>query len=146
MGPLPPAYDGTGPVELVMTDANVVMAFDDDVETLEVWLRDAEGGWTRSLRMPSMLMTGLVTTGMLVVAAGQRAYPGEESWPRILVSTDGGVTWDPDLSWSGARGGCTRDLATDGTRLVLFGCAEGAPTLWHADVPTSAAGVPLVAR
>jgi hypothetical protein len=145
IGPLPPEYEGTGPVELVTTDANVVMAFDDEAETLEVWLRGADGAWTQTLHEPSILMTGLVAAGTLVIVTGQRYDPGSDSWPRIIVSTDGGASWDPDLSWSGVPGGCVHEPAADGTRLVLLSCDDGrdtdpepgTTTLWYADVPST---------
>jgi len=148
MGPLPPGYNGLGPTGLVIAQDRVVVAFDAEhhANTLEVWVREGPGAWMRTLHEPYTTANALVATGALVVASGRSYDNGLEDWPRIFVSTDGGATWDPELSWTGARGGCTRDLATDGAELVLFGCYEGAPTLWHADVPTSAGREPLVAR
>jgi hypothetical protein len=146
MGPLPPGYRGGGSLGLVTADDRVVVSFDAEgplPNTLEVWIRDVDGGWTRSLHEPRTTTDALVAAGQLVVTAGRSYDSVLEDWPRILVSTDGGASWDPDLSWSGARGGCTRDLATDGTRLVLFGCYDGAPTLWYADVPATAVPSPV---
>jgi hypothetical protein len=148
MGPLPFGYKEGPSLGLVTADDRAIVSFDAEGpsgNTLEVWLRDHAGSWTRTLHEPWTTTDALVAAGLLVVTAGQSHYAGEESWPRIMVSTDGGATWDPELSWTGARGGCTRDLATNGERLVLFGCYEGAPTLWHADVPTMAADVPSAA-
>jgi hypothetical protein len=140
LGPMPPGYGGKGPTGLVIAQDRVVISFDagEHTNTLEVWVQDDDGGWTRSLQESKTTAGELVASGSLVVAAGQSYDDGAEGWPRILVSTDGGSTWDPDLSWSGARGGCIRDLATDGARLVLLGCDEGSPTLWHSDVPEPA--------
>jgi hypothetical protein len=145
MGPLPPGYEGgLGSHGLVTVEGQVIVSFDIEGpgDRVEAWLRDADGGWTRSLRESWTSLGSLVASGRLVIAAG-RSRSGLESWPRILVSTDGGATWDPDLSWSGTPGGCARDLAANGTRLVLLGCDDGpdtilepgAPTLWHADLP-----------
>jgi hypothetical protein len=148
MGPLPPGYTDLGS-GLVQVDDRVVVAFEargPSGHILELWMRAADGTWMRSLREPSMAVDGLVANDSLVVAAATGYDLGAETWPRLFVSTDGGATWDPGLSWSGARGSCTRDLATDGARLVLLGCEEGSPTLWHADVPTSVADVPSDAR
>jgi hypothetical protein len=138
MGPLPPGYKAGPSLGLAAADGRVIASFDAEGaagNTLEVWVRDDAGSFIRTLQEPYTTTDALVATGPLVVTAGQSHDAGDESWPRIFVSTDGGATWDPGLSWTGARGGCTRDLATDGTRLVLFGCYEGAPTLWYADVP-----------
>lgn len=137
MGPLPPGYSDLGS-RLAIADGRVVVSFEarePSGHILEAWLRSPDGTWMRSLREPSTAGDGLVATGSLVVAATTGYDAGADTWPRLFVSTDGGATWDPGLSWSGPRGGCTRDLATDGARLVLFGCDEGTPTLWHADVP-----------
>ncbi|MFN8520357.1 MAG: sialidase family protein [Chloroflexota bacterium] len=148
MGPLPPGYTDLGS-GLVTSDGRVVVSFEAREpigHVLEAWLRSPDGTWVRSLREPSTAQDGLVATGSLVVLAATGYDAGAETWPRLFVSTDGGATWDPGLSWSGPRGGCARDLATDGTRLVLLGCDEGVPTLWHADVPDAGAGAsPAVA-
>jgi hypothetical protein len=152
MGSLPPGYRGSlGSYGLVTVDGRVIVSFDVEGRdnAIEVWLRDADGEWTRSLRESWTSLSSLVASGRLVIAAG-RSRSGLESWPRILVSADGGASWDPDLSWSGAPDGCARDLATDATRLVLFGCDDGpdtilepgAPTLWHANVPLTRRGRP----
>ncbi|MET0771644.1 MAG: hypothetical protein ABWZ82_01050 [Candidatus Limnocylindrales bacterium] len=148
MGPLPPGYNGLGPTGTVVALDRVVISFDarDHANTLEVWLRDDAGRWIRSLHEPYTTADELIATGSLVVAAGDSYDGGAKSWPRIFVSSDGGATWDPELSWTGARGGCTRDLATDGARLVLFGCDEGTPSLWHADVPALGADASSGAR
>jgi hypothetical protein len=141
IGPLPPGYKFGPSLGLAATDGRVIVSFDAEgpSNTLEVWVRDDGGSWILTLQAAFTTTDALVAHGQLVVASGL-SYDGvAESWPRIFVSTDGGATWDPELSWSGARGGCARDLATDGTRLVLFGCDDGVPTLWYAEVPPAAA-------
>ncbi len=143
IGPLPPGYKFGPSLGLAATDGRVIVSFDAEGpnNTLEVWVRDDGGSWILTLQAAYTTTDALVATGQLVVASGLTYDGVADSWPRIFVSTDGGATWDPDLSWSGARGGCARDLATDGARFVLLGCEEGSPTLWYADVPGPAAAV-----
>jgi hypothetical protein len=68
--------------------------------------------------------------GDSVIVAGERLDPEELqaddpsrlSW--LLVSADGGATWDDTLSWSGDDPWCLGDLAErDGTVLLDGGCA-----------------------
>jgi hypothetical protein len=138
MGPLPFGYKRGPSLGLVTADDRVIVSFDAEGpsgNTLEIWLRHADGSWSRSLQDSYMILKDMVATAQVVVAAAQGTDAGIETLPIVLVSSDGGATWAPDPSFSGQAGSCARDLATDGTRLVLLGCDEGTPTLWTADVP-----------
>jgi AbrB family looped-hinge helix DNA binding protein len=71
--------------------------------------------------------------GDLVIVTG-RSWCTAPTWGWILVSVDGGRTWHPTLSWTGASGTCVHDVEIRDHVAVMEGCVEGGPSLWRAEV------------
>jgi len=105
---------------------------------LAVWrLDEADATWIEVLDRQPAFVNGAASDGDWVVLAGRSWCPGEWAW--TLVSRDGGLSWDPDLSWTGDHGTCLGPVAIHDGTVVVFACGkalEGGPMVWVASLPT----------
>jgi hypothetical protein len=100
---------------------------------LGVWRLEPGGTWEEVVDRQASVVYGAASDGATVILTGQ-GWCTAPDWGWTLVSTDGGRTWDPDLSWTGRSGTCVSDVAIDGGIAVIEGCAEGEPSLWRAEL------------
>lgn len=136
VGRYPAQLDTYAPFGLTRTPDGFVLAgepSDSEIgtgNTLTIWRRSGEEPWVRTLEPRQGTPWSIASMGDSVIVAGERLDPEELqaddpsrlSW--LLVSADGGATWDDTLSWSGDDPWCLGDLAErDGTVLLDGGCA-----------------------
>jgi hypothetical protein len=96
--------------------------------------------WTEVLDRQPAFVHGAAADGGWVILTGKSWCAGEWAW--ILVSADGGRTWDPDLSWTGRRGTCRSEAAVHGGTAVVLACTRDRsrttaddPPMWWAQLP-----------
>lgn len=101
-----------------------------DGNYLTVWTGTNEGEWERTYERSSSVPESITVVGDTVIIAGSQLDlrdpefdpPPDFSW--LLVSSDGGATWDDTLSWTGTTDWCLRDLTErDGTVMLDLACA-----------------------
>ena len=136
VGRYPAQLDTYAPFELARTADGFVLAgepSDSDIgtgNTLTVWRRSGGGPWVRTLEPRQGTPWSMASMGETVIVTGDRLDPDELeaddpsrlSW--LLVSADGGATWDDALSWFGDDPWCLGGLTErDGTVLLGASCA-----------------------
>jgi hypothetical protein len=144
-GSLPSQYTWSGSEGLLQVDGSVMVVSDDEGpggramgNRLGAWLSEPDGSWTRVLDLQAAVSHAQVAVARTVIVVG-RSWDGPATdWPWLLVSLDGGRSWDPGLSWSGARGGCLGDIVALARRVVMRDCSDSPPGLWVTDLPVSA--------
>ena len=137
------------PFVLTRAEGGFVLAgepFDPDIGTgnaLTVWHRTGQAPWVRTFEPRQASPWSIVAIGSSVVIVGDRLDPTkleEDDIPRLpwlLVSSDGGSTWDDSPSWLGDSPWCLQGL-TDGAGGILLDAAcapAGAATSYF--LPTS---------
>ena len=90
--------------------------------------------WTEVFDRQAGVVHGLAAAGSLVIVTG-RGWCTAADWGWTLVSTDGGRTWDPDLSWTGAQFTCVADVAIAAGVAVMLGCPEDGHPIWRSVLP-----------
>jgi len=99
---------------------------------LTIWESTVEGDWERKHEQSSRSPQSIVVVGDTVVVAGGELDlrdPTIDSPPRLpwlLVSEDGGASWDDSLGWAGTEEWCLRSL-TRGRSTVLLDAACATP-------------------
>jgi hypothetical protein len=141
---LPPTAGWYGSNGLTEVDGSVMVAADDEGpgsravgNRLGVWLLEPDGSWTRTIDVQPGFTGSLIAVGRTVIMAGA-SWSTSQRWPWIMVSLDGGRTWDHGSSWTGAPSGCLGNLVALGQRVVMGDCSEGEVTLWVTDLPVEA--------
>lgn len=147
----PPYYEWGGPDGLLWADgASLVFADNGDPDGMEgcgnrlgVWRLERDG-WVKTLDRQAAAVNGADADGRTVILTGDSwCQPVDENaeWSWILVSWDGGRTWDPETSWVGAPDTCVGDVAIHDGRAVLLACSVRSigepphPAFWVTDLP-----------
>ncbi len=138
IGRYPADLDTYSSFVLARADGGLVLAgepFDSDIgtgSTLTVWRQDGQGEWVRTLPPRQGSAESIVSIGRTVIVSGGRLDPerlDDDDIPRLawlLVSSDGGRTWDESLSWFGDSPWCLQGL-TEGETGVLLDVACPSP-------------------
>ncbi len=148
--PLPSAYDDTSPAVVARTPRGFVLAgesFDGGPgpgNWLTIWSGTRDGSWTRVFEHGQRSPDAIAVAGSTVIIVGDELDPATADldetlyYPWILVSTDGGATWDESLSWTGTTPMCPATLtANDDTVVLTFGCVPpGMATTYVVDLAT----------
>ncbi|MFN8518709.1 MAG: hypothetical protein U0667_04795 [Chloroflexota bacterium] len=139
---LPDEYVWGGSEGLLEVAGTVMVLSDDDSpggrsmgNRLGAWLLADDGTWVRTMDIQPGFSSSQVAVGATVIVVG-RGWDSWSDWPLLLVSVDGGRTWDPSRSWSGGREGCLGDIVARGSRVVMRDCAGTGTALWVTDVPS----------
>lgn len=115
-----------------------------DGNFLTVWRGTGNGDWVRTVNRPGRMPTAIVASGSTVVLTGDEfdfTAVDEEFDPAfvpyVMVSNDGGRTWDESLEWSDEERWCLEGLASlDGTILLQASCPpRDAATTYRVTVP-----------
>lgn len=100
------------------------------LDTFVVWHSTDGTEWDRTYERPDGRPNAIVSSGGTVIVAGNdpdRTDPTLDPLPErpwLLVSDDGGRTWDPELAWVGEDDWCLRSLSTtDGVVSLDAACA-----------------------
>jgi hypothetical protein len=147
VAPLPRTYSWGGSEGLVPVDGSVLLfADDDDPGTgygnhLGAWRLEADGSWIRVLDAQAAFTKEQAAGDGWVLVAG-RSWDSVREWAWMLVSGDGGRTWDPGLGWIGAADSCAGDVAIRDGTAVMLGCDGEDPAIWVARLPEASVATP----
>lgn len=150
VAPLPRDYEWGGSEGLLWADGAPLLISDSGKQEgsegcgnrLGTWWLGDDGGWDEVLDRQPAFVYGAAAEGTSLVLVGYSWCRGDDEWAWILVSSDGGRTWDPGLSWTGAPGSCLYEVAIRDRTVVMLGCAPdqaapatAVPAIWTADLP-----------
>ncbi|MFV2063513.1 MAG: hypothetical protein ACC726_08360 [Chloroflexota bacterium] len=157
--PLPADFEWGGSEALLWTDGAPLLLSDNDDEQgnegcgnrLGAWRLGEDEVWAEILDRQPAFVHGAAADGRWVILTGKSWCAGEWAW--ILVSSDGGRTWDPDLSWTGRRGTCRGEAAVHGGTAIVLACTRDRsrtttadPLMWWAQLPPPSASTPVVSQ
>lgn len=147
----PPPFYEWGPDGLLWTDGTSLVYGDnadrDGAESCgnrqSVWRLEADG-WMETLDRQAMAVyDGAAHRSTVILVGDSWCLPSDRlaEWAWILVSNDGGRTWDPDTSWVGADRTCFSEVAIHDGTAVMLACGiqrfddPPHPAVWVADLP-----------
>ena len=140
---LPPDWTSLGSSGIVWSDNGPLVVADSDKTEGGAGCGNRIGGWrldqgvtewTEVFDRQAGVVYGLAAADLLVIVTGS-GWCTAGDWGWTLVSTDGGRTWDPDLSWTGAPLTCLADVAIAAGVAVMLGCPEDGHPIWRAALP-----------
>lgn len=144
---LPDRYDADGQQAIAeVTDGFVLVGDGPDGRgygnNMVAWVSEPDGTWTQVLDLQPAYVHSMVADGDTVIASGESWAPGPEGldgedirWAWTLVSLDGGRTWDPASSWTGAVDSCLWGIAVHDGTAVMIGCVPGDPPMYATALP-----------
>lgn len=147
---LPEDWTSLGSFGIIWSDGGPLVIADSDKEAGGAGCGNRVGGWrldtaatawTEVLDRQAAIAHGLAAEGTLVIVPGG-GWCTAPDWGWTLVSTDGGRTWDPDLSWTGRPGTCVGDVAIKDGVAVMLGCPDDGHPIWRAELPATATSEP----
>jgi len=151
VGPLPDGFDmdalyaiTASPRGYVLTGA-VLVGYD---SVAHIWTGTPEGTWTSTFEGDGRTyLPDVGVAGDTVIASGYRGVEMGSTaayiaHPMILVSFDGGATWDKDASWTASADdwplseeSCLGSMAVTIPVAVLVGCPSGMAAMFTTRMP-----------
>jgi hypothetical protein len=132
-----------GPVDALplaaQSEAGYVVAVENVDAGFPIWTSADGGTWVERLQPPDgWELDALAADGKDVVTLGSNV-DGDHVPVVALVSSDGGLTWDPSAGWPAMSGGCVESVAIkSGVAVAVGGCWDLAPedvAGWRAELP-----------
>ena len=126
IGHLPDEFTVYSPSLLVRTDDGFVLGNGVEVEgrareRMTFWRSNDAERWQQTFARFGGRATSLVSSGDSVIVAGNDGYSRGTGYelPWLMVSDDGGRTWDETLTWVGATEWCLESLTAKGSTVSL---------------------------
>jgi len=147
--PLPLDLDTTGSSAVARTSGGYLLVGSrqcaDCDEAIGAWTAASGGVWTITPGMPEAFdFFGMATGLNVVLLFGQTLGDDALEYPVLVVSYDGGATWDPTAGWTGTAAdwpgarteSCLGPAALSLTSAVIIGCPTGTAPIYATELPS----------